>query len=678
MNASEALLLRALYVIAACSLAFAGYFPINNPDTFGHLAQGRQIVALGHVPLYDGFSFFRDTPQLWRNYEWLSDLITYRVYALGGADALLFMKCLALALTACLLMRLAELLAGARAAMLTCLVIVCAIPAARFRLTERPHLLTLPLATLYFLGFSYLLRGFGRARRAVDAAWIVALALLHLAWVNLHGSHLLGLAITSVYCVIGFVDRGARWKLLLVLGLQLVASCISPYGPAILVDAIAHVANPVYRELVTEWEPWQPTDPEWLFVSPLLHSLVLVLCVPFLMRTSVLTRALFASACVLGLASFRSIRFVGDYLLLSAPVIGIGLAGQFSTRLSALSVPKLATVLGVPLALCAPLVPWAAARLPPYLPPGHGETTVRLPVAAGHWLERNAPAPRVFAAIEDSWYLMFAAPRARFLVDGRVPFYGPEHLKFVRRAFEQHDVLLSTLDRYRIDTVVVRHTYRAQRPLFQTMSTLPGWSLVSVEDRYATFVRSDGVLLDGSPPRALALLPSYEHDWLVNTDTAQEQAILSELQRLPDEEASRGYRGFVRAMLALKPLMRPGHDNGLAAPRDAAQVATLRSAQKELARASQGADGVPFVDAYHALVSTLLCDFEAADGALARARREGESRETLLGAQELLLRRGEAASVQSLLEQAMLQPQAAGDGWLAALHDELTHKPACP
>ena len=29
----------------ACSLAFAGYFPINNRDTFGHLAQGRQIVA---------------------------------------------------------------------------------------------------------------------------------------------------------------------------------------------------------------------------------------------------------------------------------------------------------------------------------------------------------------------------------------------------------------------------------------------------------------------------------------------------------------------------------------------------------------------------------------------------------------------------------------------------------
>ena len=69
------------------SLALAGLFPINNPDAFGHLAQGRQIEQLGHVPARDTFSFWQPQPALWHNYEWLSDWLTYRVYAFGGPDA---------------------------------------------------------------------------------------------------------------------------------------------------------------------------------------------------------------------------------------------------------------------------------------------------------------------------------------------------------------------------------------------------------------------------------------------------------------------------------------------------------------------------------------------------------------------------------------------------------------
>jgi hypothetical protein len=185
----EATLAGIAYAFACSALALSGLFPVNNPDTFGHLAQGRQIAQLGHVPARDTFSFWQPQPVLWHNYEWLSDWLSYRLYQLGGPDALLVAKCVLLALAGALIVRLAQLLGGARAAAWCALLLVLAIPASRFRFTERPHLVTLPFAATYLIGFCYLARAWGAGTRRGDVAWIAGIGLVHLAWVNLHGSH---------------------------------------------------------------------------------------------------------------------------------------------------------------------------------------------------------------------------------------------------------------------------------------------------------------------------------------------------------------------------------------------------------------------------------------------------------------------------------------------------------
>jgi hypothetical protein len=67
-----------------------------------------------------------------------------------------------------------------------------------------------------------------------------------------------------------------------------------------------------------------------------------------------------------------------------------------------------------------------------------------------------------------------------------------------------------------------------------------------------------------------------------------------------------------------------------------------------------------------------------AERAFEQARWEGESRETLLGGQELALRRGELADVRAFLQRASAMPGAAGDPWLAALRAALRSPPRCP
>ena len=303
-------------------------------------------------------------------------------------------------------------------------------------------------------------------------------------------------------------------------------------------------------------------------------------------------------------------------------------------------------------------------------------TRCSLPRARSGCCER-AIRPRVLSAIEDAWYLMFAVPDARFLVDPRLPFYGPEHVAHVRFAVENPAALPMLLARFRVDTVVVHHTLQPFGPLMHAMERMPGFHLASIEDRHALFVSDRLQLRAGASAEPLALA-GYEPDWLLAADAARERAVLGLLERLPRHENNEGYRGFVRGLLAIKPLLRPGLHNGISAPRDAQQAQVLARAQGWLARAAEHAGGVQAVHAYHALVAAARCDLATAERAIALATVHGHSRETLLGAREIALRRGQQADVASFVERAQQEPGAAGDGWLAALAAGSRSAPHCP
>ncbi|MFI5309138.1 MAG: hypothetical protein ACHQ53_17410, partial [Polyangiales bacterium] len=234
------------------------------------------------------------------------------------------------------------------------------------------------------------------------------------------------------------------------------------------------------------------------------------------------------------------------------------------------------------------------------------------------------------------------------------------------------------LDRYRVDTIVARITSKAQHVMLTSVLSQPDFAMVTLEDAFCVFLRDDAALTGGGKPQPLRLSPSYEPGWLLDADAATERAIASELARLPVHENTLGYRGWVEGVLELKPFMRAGRDNGLRSPVDPGEVAIFRRAEARLARAASAAQHVPVAHAYHALVAAALCHLDAAERALALARAEGESRETLLGAQEVALRRGQRDAVRAFLARAHALPQARTDPWLAALSDGLRSPPRCP
>jgi hypothetical protein len=280
--------------------------------------------------------------------------------------------------------------------------------------------------------------------------------------------------------------------------------------------------------------------------------------------------------------------------------------------------------------------------------------------------------------MDDAWFVLFGAPNARVVIDGRVPFYGPEHVLDVQRMFGSEPALSALLARYRVNAVVLRHSFAAHAHAHAAMRAREDFRLVAVEDEHSLFVRADQRLRDGSAPRALALEPGYQSDWLLRADTQAAGAILRELRRLPEHDNTRGYRSWVRSLLALRELCRAQCAAGLRPPADDAERALLARVQSWLARSVRGTEGVPVVSAYLALVAADACALDTAEQALADARREGESRDTLLVAQEVALRRSQGEGVRAFIRQAHLLPGLDHDPWLDALAQSLANPPRCP
>jgi hypothetical protein len=653
----------------------AGLFPVANPDTFGHLAAGRQIAAEGQVPRVDTISFWKPTPQPWTNYEWLSALILWEVYAHFSYNGLIFFKLALLALVAGFLLRRAFLSGGDLGTVLCSLLLIAAIPAVRFRLTERPHLWGMVFAAIFLCGLWRVSETTGALPTSSRAGrWIAGLTITQLFWVNLHGSNLLGVTMTGIYLIAHLGQPKATRRLALLLGLQLAVSCVSPFGPAILTDAIRHVLDPQYRQVVSEWAPWNDRNPAFYFFAPIVQSALFALMVPFMLRQGARGWASMGVVLLLAIMAFRSIRFVGEYMLLSSPL----LAEQLAERLRAWPKKRLIwTLLPLGIALLV-IAPVSAAPLPPALPMGLGSSTRELPAGSAAWLGDAIANPRVLAAMEDSWYLTFALPQARVLLDGRVPFYGPEHVRMVASAYRSPPRLRQLLDHYRVDTVVVRHVYRGHRQVLQTMRELSNWRLVMIENAYATFTRyipRRQALIDRRALRSL--VPSYDIELFLSPH-ADLRAIDRELAMIARYPNTGLYRDWVIALLSLRPLARAGGRAGLRPPETYKERASVSSALLTLRAVAAAYPDVPTVCAAYAMSAVAACQLTEARDVVKKAEAEEASRETLLLGQEIALRQGSAQSVRAFLDKAYAMPLAQNDPWLAALSDGLNRPPRCP
>ena len=220
---------------------------LNDGDTYWHIAAG--VWMLDHHALLrvDPFSY-TFAGRTWQTHEWLSEILMALAYQLSGWSGIVLLAGAAFAATAGLLLwYLGRFLpAAAQAA-----VVVLALACGSGSLLARPHLLALPVLTLWTIA---LLRA--RAEQRAPSLWLTPLIAL---WANLHDSYLMGLALIAVFALEALCeareDRRAVFREWAAFGaVSAVMAFASPFGVNGILFSLRLISMPSLA-FVGEWQP---------------------------------------------------------------------------------------------------------------------------------------------------------------------------------------------------------------------------------------------------------------------------------------------------------------------------------------------------------------------------------------------------------------------------------------
>lgn len=194
-----------------------------DPDLWGHLRFGRDIVETRSLPSIDPYSFTSDRP--WVNHEWLAEVLMHAGYAAGGTAGLVLLKVLVIGGMLALVLRVLN--RHQPAPVLRHVIVWLAVYATFTRSsTVRPQVFSL----LLFAALLAILTDAERGRRR----GLALLPLIMAAWVNLHGGWIVGLGALGVWTVCRLADtvltararlEVAGWGLA-----ALAATLVNPYG----------------------------------------------------------------------------------------------------------------------------------------------------------------------------------------------------------------------------------------------------------------------------------------------------------------------------------------------------------------------------------------------------------------------------------------------------------------
>jgi hypothetical protein len=217
-----------------------------DPDLWGHLRFGHDVIAAGAIPHRDVYSFTSDRP--WVDHEWLAEVLMYAAYATGGIGGLIGVQAgVALATLGVVLWSLRRF----RPSPWTYdVVVVVTVVGMLWRIqTIRPQLFSLFLFALLVLALSEAARG--RTRALIGVPVIMAL------WVNLHGGWLVGLGTLAIWLALALIEPDQDWRRRAVFcgaGLSAaLATLANPYG--VQMWSFLRETVGLRRPDIMEWAP---------------------------------------------------------------------------------------------------------------------------------------------------------------------------------------------------------------------------------------------------------------------------------------------------------------------------------------------------------------------------------------------------------------------------------------
>lgn len=443
-------------------------------DTGWHIRTGQLVLASGHVPYVDDFSFTR-AGQPWFAWEWLADVLFALLYGWRGIASVAALSGVVLSLAGAALF--ARMLRDGDGLWIALAATLAASSASSLHYLARPHVFSI---LFYTLTLWILAEDRRRPRR-----WIWLLPPLAALWANLHAGFVILPATLLLRSVCG------PWRRYLPVTLACgAATLLNPYGWRLHQHVWQYLHAPFILQHVQEFQ-----SPQFRTEGMLVFAGLLLAAVAVSLRAERFDTAL---VLLWAFASLRSARHVPFFAIAAAPVLASFVAARWRAyaegagRRAPLRVLwELAQDLGCP-RTCGLWLPLAAAAAMLTPLPASGFPDTRFPVRA---VERNrsllTPAsamPRVLTSDQWADYLIFRLyPRQRVFFDGRSDFYGPRLGSDYRQLMVAGGAWRGLLDRYGFQLALLPHDW----PLSTFLGREPGWREV-YKDPVATLYAHEG------------------------------------------------------------------------------------------------------------------------------------------------------------------------------------------
>lgn len=427
-------------------------------DTWWHLRSGQDIWQNGTIALYDRYSHTA-AGAFWPNHEWLTELIFYGAYALGGMPLLAALCATAVTVAWAISWRLAGGSFEVRV-----LLFAFAIASAATHWALRPQVFSMAL-----LATTVALLAAGRYR------W---LPVLFAVWTNLHGAVALGLvAVIAALAAAVVTTRTWPRSLTFTAAGCALATLVSPLGFRLWPEIVRSLERSRISNLI-EWRPPDSSPALWPF-----WGLAVALPIMAALRRRHIDQrsaTLTAIALVLLPLAVRSFRNVSVFVLVAAPAVatltGLGpqprsvrAAPRENDRVNAGVLAAAAVVVGTIVTMVwrapAPSLGWR-------------------PISPDAVEAVEACSGPLYNTYEGGGFLIWFVPQKPVFVDNRQDPYPPEFLRAIHQLERdgQYDALFT---RYRVGCAVVA----PGSPVAQRLGDDSAWSLRHADERWMVFER---------------------------------------------------------------------------------------------------------------------------------------------------------------------------------------------
>lgn len=459
---------------------------ITDPDFWWHLRTGQLICETHAIPRADVFSFTAQGKE-WVTHEWLTEVLMYATYRVGGWAGLVALFSLVVTGALWLVERRAVRRGAHR--LVACAATLIAALAMVPIWGVRPQMISFLFTSIFvFLLDDYvrsvetndelaqLDQATSRTRRAL---WL--LVPLMLAWANAHAGYALGLALVALACAGVALDELMRegaslmrervrraWARVRPLCLVFVAClAVVPLNPSgwRLFSYPFETLGSRSMHYIIEW-----LSPD--FHQPNAQAFALLLLATFIALACSPKRAKASDVLLLSVAAYASLRAwrnIPFFALVAAPLLAehtwsiiesvrisrrdaekIGPVIASKTRPATWIVLNVVALVCLPVGLCVLRVLSAERNQP-------AVEAEKYPAAAVEFLRGHGEAGTLFNAYGFGGYLVWKLYPARLVfIDGRADVYGDALLEEYLRAENGEPGWRATLDKYKVGAVMIR------------------------------------------------------------------------------------------------------------------------------------------------------------------------------------------------------------------------------